>query len=140
MASPLELALENLTIQDVPNIRGTARKHGVAESTLRDRFKGKSVSRQEYNSTDRQRLTNAQEASLIQQINRLTDRGIPPTAQMVKNFAEEIISGPVGKNWTGAFVRRHKDSLKSLYLKNMDSNRMKSEYAPLFKWFYDLVC
>ena len=139
METPLDKALENLSIQDVPNVNQTAKTFGVVESTLRRRWKGISTSRQEASSLYKQRLTKAQEDALISQINRLTDRGMPPTTNMVKNFAEEIIEGPVGKNWTGDFVRRHKDQLKSLYLTNIDSKRMKSEYAPSFKMFYDLV-
>ena len=69
----------------------------------------------------KQRLTAAQEDSLILQINRLTHRGIPPTVRMVRNLAEEVIDGPVGKNWTSDFVRRHKDRVKSLYLRNIYS-------------------
>ena len=139
MAAALEAALENLTIQDVTNIRGTARNFGVVESTLRRRFKGQTVSRQEADSMYRQSLTDAQEETLIRQINILTDRGIPPRPTMVKNFAEEVIKDSVGKNWTTDFVRRHKDQLKSLYLKNLDKNRLQSEYLPIFKQFYDLV-
>ena len=56
----------------------------------------------------------------------------------MRNLAEEIISGPVGKNWTGDFMR-HKDRITSLYLRNINSQRLQSEYAPLFKYFYDLV-
>ena len=58
---------------------------------------------------------------------------------MVRNLAEEVIDASVGKNWTSHFVRRHKDILKSLYLQNIDSQRIQSEYAPLLKCFYDLV-
>lgn len=76
---------------------------------------------------------------MISQIDRLTDRGMPPTCQMVKNFAEEIIEDSVRKNWTSDFVRRHKDKLENLYLTNIDNKRMKSEYAPSFERFYDLV-
>lgn len=140
MASSLESALQDLTLQDVPNIRRTAKSYEVAETTLRDRFKGKSVSRQEYNSTSHQKLTDVQENALIRQINKLTDRGMPLTVRMMRNFAEEIISGPVGKNWTASFVQRHKKSLKSLYLQNMNSNEIKSEYSLSYKLFYDLVC
>ena len=139
MASSLEAALENLTLQDVPNFKRTARIYGTVESTLRRRYKGQTVSRQEANSMYRQRLTDAQEDSLIRQINVLTDRGIPPTPSMVKNFAEEVLKDSVGKNWTNDFVRRHNDQLKSLYLKNLDKNRVQSEYLPIFKQFYDLV-
>lgn len=139
MATPLDIALENLSIQDVPNVNLAAKTYGVVESTLRRRWKNKTTSHQEASSLHKQRLTNVQEEVLISQIDRLTDRGLPPTAQMVKNFAEEIIQDSVGKNWTSDFVRRHKDKLKSLYLTNIDHKRKKSEYAPSFEHFYNLV-
>ncbi|KAL5316020.1 hypothetical protein ACEPPN_016894 [Leptodophora sp. 'Broadleaf-Isolate-01'] len=43
-------------------------------------------------------LTDEQEEVLIKHINRMTERGMPPTSQIVKNLAEEIIGKPVGKN------------------------------------------
>ena len=135
----IDIALADLRLQEHPNINATAIKYKLVESTLRRRWQGKTVSFQEASSEWRQRLTNAQEDQLVLQINRLTDRGIPPTAQIVRNLAEEMIGGPVGKNWTGDFVKRHKDRVTSLYLRNIDSRRLQSEYTPLFKHFYDLV-
>jgi len=64
---------------------------------------------------------------------------MPPTSAIVKNLAEEIRGAPVGKNWTAQFVARHEKELKGAYLKNMDSNRVKSEYPPTFEHFYALV-
>lgn len=58
---------------------------------------------------------------------------------MVRNLAEEMIQKPVGKNWTGQFVKRHQSRLTSLYLRNIDNQRVKAEYAPLIKQSYDLV-
>ena len=138
MAS-IDSALADLNAQLHPNIRATARKYGLVESTLRRRWKGQTMSRQDAASEYIQRLTNSQEEALIGQINRLTDRGIPPTSRIVRNLAEEVLNGPVGKNWTGGFVRRHKERLTSLYLRNIDKVRVQSEYAPIFKQFYDLV-
>jgi hypothetical protein len=43
-------------------------------------------------------LTEAQEEALIEQINKLSDKHIPPTSQMAKSFAEEMIGREVGKN------------------------------------------
>ena len=135
----IELAIADLNQQEIPNVMGTAKKFNLVESTLRRRWKGKTLSQDAASSLYKQRLTLAQEEELIQQINTLTDRGLPPTSRMVRNFAEETIGESVSKNWTGDFVRRYKDRLKSLYLRNIDSQRIKSEYAPLFKQFYDLV-
>jgi hypothetical protein len=58
---------------------------------------------------------------------------------MVKNFAEEIIGRKGGKNWVSQFCRRHESELKSLYLRNIDNLRVKGEYGPIYKLFYDLV-
>jgi hypothetical protein len=69
----------------------------------------------------------------------MTDRGIPPTTQIVRNLAEEIIQRKVGKNWTRDFVKRYRTRLKSLYLFNIDHLRVKAEYGPYFQHFYDLV-
>jgi hypothetical protein len=67
------------------------------------------------------------------------DRGLPPTCQIVHNLATEIVGGPIGKNWTKQFVHRHRDRLKSLYLRNIDNIRTKAEFALIIKQFYNLV-
>ena len=58
---------------------------------------------------------------------------------MVKNFAEEIIRRAIGKNWVSDFCRRHKSELKSLYLRNIEHLRVKGEYSPTYKLFFNLV-
>jgi len=73
------------------------------------------------------------------QINRLSDRGIHPTSQTVKNLAEENKGGSVGKNRVSTFLKHHNMKLKSLYLRNMENLRFSAEYAPMFKLFFALV-
>jgi hypothetical protein len=97
------------------------------------------LSRADADSEYRQRLTTVQEEVLIKHINDFSDRGLPPTTQIVKNLAEEIIHDTVGKNWVSDFVRRKGDRLRSLYLRNIDNMRAKADYAPIFKYFYDQV-
>ena len=101
----IELALADLRRQEKPNIMGTAKKYQLAESTLRRRFKGQHLSRRAAASEYLQNLTFVQKEVLIGQINVLTDRGIPPTSRTVENFTEEMIKRPVGKNWTGQFMK-----------------------------------
>jgi Tc5 transposase-like DNA-binding protein len=81
-----------------------------------------------------------QEEVLIKHINDLTDRNLPPTTQIVKNLAEEIIGGTVGEHWVCEFVRRYRDQIRSLYLHNINNLQVKADYAPIFKHFYDQVC
>src|SRR4051812_47273987 len=123
----MELALADLASQDKPNYRATAKKHSVVYTTLRRRHLGLQQSRQAAASEHRKNLTDVQEEVLVKHINMLSDRGIPPTAQIVKNLAEELIGHEVGKNWTAKFVRRHNTKLKSLYLRTMDNQRVKAE-------------
>ena len=65
MAS-IDLALADLNAQLVPNIRATARKFQLVESTLRRRWNGQTTSRQNTSSKYYQRLTSGQEEALIQ--------------------------------------------------------------------------
>ena len=135
----IELAIADLANQAKPNYMSIAKKYEVARTTLRNRFLGQQLSTKAAASKYRQRLTFIQEETLIKHINSLTNRGLPPTSRIVRNLAEEILEGPVGKNWTSDFIKRYKDRLLSIYLRNIDSQRIKAEYAPSFKQFYNLV-
>jgi hypothetical protein len=90
--------LAECDVSEAPNYAVIAKKYNLERSTLSRRHRGKTVSREQYESEHMQCLTNAQERVLINQINRLTKRNLPPTSQMVRNFAEEIIRRLVGKN------------------------------------------
>jgi Tc5 transposase DNA-binding domain len=135
----IDTAIADLNTQEVPNVSATARKYDIEGTTLRNRLQGKSTSMADHISQRRQCLTNAEESSLIQIINKLTDRNIPPTASIVKNLAEEIRGSNVGKNWTANFVRRHQDKLRSIHLSNIDNLRVKNEHPASYKYFYQLV-
>jgi hypothetical protein len=132
-------AIADLESQKAPNVKATAEKYDVNRKTLENRWKGKSTSMEECISAHRQCLTKSQEQALVQLINELTDRRMPPTTAVVKNLAEEIRGCAVGKNWTASFVRRHNHKLKSLYLNCIDNKRAKGEFLPAYELFYKLV-
>ena len=129
-------ALADLKLQDQPNIAGTARRHNVSRTTLRGRFYKTQISQAEAASKYHRRLTDSQEEVLIGHINRLTNKGMPPTTQMVRNFAEEIIQDHVGHSWTSDFVKRHQEQLHSQYLHNINKKRCKAKSVALFRGFY----
>jgi hypothetical protein len=135
----MEKALDALDRQLIPNYAETGKKYGIERTTLMRRHKGISTSKREATSIHHKLLTDTQEEALIDQINKLTTRGLPPTTHIVRNLAEEIIGREVNKNWTAGFVQRHSSRLKSLYLRNIDNLRMKSEYGPYIQFFFDLV-
>jgi Tc5 transposase DNA-binding domain len=135
----IEAAIEDLESQDHPNITAAATKWKVARETLSKRFRGETTSRQEATSQTRKNLTDVQEETLITYINKLSDRGLPPTPQIVKNLAEEIVHKEVGPNWVSRFIRRHHDQLKSVYLRTIDHKRKIADNAHHFRHFYDTV-
>jgi hypothetical protein len=94
----MKAALAELDASSKPNYTEIAEKYKLGRYALSRRHQGKTTSRADYFSNHRQCLTNIQEEILIDQINRLTDRGMPLTSQMVKNFAKEIIRRDVSKN------------------------------------------
>ncbi len=106
---------------------------------LMRRFTRKTVSNYEATTEHRQALNTIQENMLLGHIQQLVTRGIPPTPAIVRNFAEEIYGGRLRRCWTTRFIHRHKIYLKTMYLWNIDSLRKKSEYAPYFRLFYNLV-
>jgi Tc5 transposase DNA-binding domain len=135
----IKAAMDQLDSQKVLNYATAARDHHISPMTLARRYRGKTVSRAEANSTYRQRLNDVQEDTLLRYIDTLTDRNIPPTSQIIKNLAEEILKGPVGKNWIGNFLQRHRERINSHYLRPIDRARVSAKSVPMFEHFYTLV-
>src|SRR5450432_2768209 len=135
----LDLALADLAKQAKPNFSGTATKYQVHRTTLQRRFLGTQQSRRIASSDNHQCLSLAQEETLIDFINDLTNRSIPPTSQIVRNVAEELAKGPIQPNWVGRFTRRYKDRLHTKYLQTIDAKRVKADYIPNLERFYKLV-
>ena len=135
----IKSAIADLESQRRPNIAETAKKWNVARTTLSDRFKGKSTSAAEAVSDTHKKLTTTEEETLIAHINKLSNRGLPPTPQFVKNLAEEIADKPIGKNWVARFVDRYKDQLSSIYLRTIDHKRKTADNSEHFQhYFYNV--
>lgn len=132
-------AIDSLNSQVVPNYSSTAKEYDLERTTLMRRHKGQTTSRASANSKYHQCLTTPQEQVLVDHIKMLTHRRLPPTSQMVRNIAEEIIKAPVGKNWVAGFVERWKHDLIGRYLKNIDNVRAKGEYGSRIEEFHQFV-
>jgi len=119
----IQAAITDLESQSRRNIAATAKKWGIARETLSKRFRGETGSNQDATSYARRQLTDTQEETLIKYINKLSDRGLPPTPQIVKNLAEEIAGVTLGPNWVTRFCKRHHGQLLSVYLRTIDHKR-----------------
>lgn len=135
----IQKAIDDLNSQETPNYAKTGRKFKIDRTTLMRRHKGISRTVQEAHSESLQLLTDEQEEVLIRHINNLSDRGLPPTPQILRNLVFEVVKKQPGKNWVATFCKRHQDKIKSLYLRAIDQTRQVADNSAYFKHFYTNV-
>ena len=132
----MDAAIADLKSQKKPNYRATARKYNLSHSTLMRRFKGQTVPNCKATSTHRKKLSTAQEQTLVGHINKLSNRGLLPTLQIIKNIAEELLKQIVGRNWVHHFVTRYKNQLVCKYLRAIDTTHIIADNSVLFQDYY----
>jgi Tc5 transposase DNA-binding domain len=108
-------------------------------TTMYRRARGKIQPRDQY-INNASLLTKQQQLTLVNEINRLTDHGLPPTNAMVRNFAMEIAKKRPGKNWVYRFVDTHSKTLKSGFLSGLDLSRKKADNTYQYALYFQLVC
>jgi hypothetical protein len=120
------------------NYTAIAKKFGVERSTLSRRHRG--VTSSKANQYEQQRiLTNQHEKELISYINKLTDRGLFASHEMLRNFAKEITGEKPGKHWPGRFLKRHQDDLISTYTTAIDAARKRADSAYKYALYFELL-
>jgi len=90
--------------------REVAKRWGCNRTTLSRRHQMKTRSNAE-RARDRMLLTPQQELELVVYIEKCTRRGLPPTREMIQNFAGSIAKHAVGRNWVARFLQRHNDEI-----------------------------
>jgi len=86
----LQAALEKLDSLDQINYTHVADEYGISRDTLSRHHKRKQKSRADADREYKYLLPQQQELFLADYINKLTDRGIPPTTSMVRNFTHNV--------------------------------------------------
>jgi hypothetical protein len=115
-----------------------AKKYGVVRSTLTRRHKAMSTSINNKNA-NQQRLTPQQEIELVKYIEELSRRHLPPTREMIQNFASPIAQNPVSESWVTRFINRHSIHLISRYSTGMDRQRHDADSYDKYKLYFDLL-
>ena len=133
-------AIDDLNSQETPNVTATAKKYNVVPSTLLHRFKGQTVSHTEARSRSAMLLSNAQEATFIIYLNKLSARGMHPTPQMLKNLVVEMVKCPIKKRWIERFCKRHGDVIQSVYLHSINHARYIADNSKHFQHYFNCVC
>ena len=135
----IEAALEACNAEEAPVYAAIARKFNVNRSTLSRRHRGVTVTKSRLRE-DQSLLTAQQESDLVAYINKLTERGTPPTNSMVKTFALELSHKRPGKSWLSRFVGRHSNQLTSGFLQAKDQSRKKADNCYEYSRYFDQVC
>ena len=139
--APIDDAIEDLKSRDPGEhftLREVAEKYQVNRSTLGRRWRGVTASRED-GYLNQQALNQQQELELIQYITKLTERGLPPTREMIKNFARGIAKVDVSETWVTHFFNCHKDVLTKQWTSPMAANRHAADSYDKYKEYFDIM-
>jgi hypothetical protein len=107
-------------------------------STLSRRHQGKQAPRAA-KAVQQQKLNPQQEEKLIIYIGELTERGLPPTREMIKNLASAVAESDMGESWVLRFLTRHKTKLTFKWTTGIDRNRHKADSKARYSMYFDLL-
>ncbi|KAF1963959.1 hypothetical protein BU23DRAFT_384350, partial [Bimuria novae-zelandiae CBS 107.79] len=68
-----------------------------------------------------------QKAELVKYIEGLIARHLPPTREIIRNFASIIAKEPVSESWVTRFINWYSIYLTSRWATGMDSNRHQAD-------------
>ncbi|KAF1937743.1 hypothetical protein EJ02DRAFT_322539, partial [Clathrospora elynae] len=124
---PIEKAIEDIESREEGasfSYREVAKKYNISRATLARRHQGQ---------TQPCRLANLalhpqQEKELVQYIKGLTERRLPPTRTMIRNFASSLAGREVSMMWVSRFLNRHaSDHLVTRWTTGMDRKHHKAD-------------
>ena len=118
--------------------RNVAKMFGVDRTTLSRRHQGRTHSNVE-EARQRQLLSPEQEFELVLYIERCTRRGLPPTREMIQNFAAAIAKWEVSESWVTRFLHRHSDKLTIKWSAGIDRDRHQADSAERYKLYFDIL-
>ena len=118
--------------------RKVAKKFNIDRTTLSRRHQGFQRTRDE-EALERQLLNPQQELELVQYIEKCTRRGLPPTREMVANFASAIAKWEVSKSWVTRFLNRHADQLTTKWSAGMDRDRHEADSRERYESYFNLL-
>jgi hypothetical protein len=137
--APIDDAVAWLEAQEKANCAAAAIKFNLDRTTVWRHWNKISLSKAEATSIHYKLLTTAQEHEIIAYINRMADRGMPPTLSILRNIIREVVKGPVGHCYSYRFIQRYKDIIKSIYLRPIDHSRKIADNGAYFQHFFDTV-
>jgi hypothetical protein len=86
-----------------------------------------------------QALHPTQELELCRYISELTVKGLPPTREMLKNFASAAAGRPLHNSWVQRFLHRNQDHLISRWSTGLDCQRFQADTPDRYKEYFDIL-
>lgn len=111
--TPIEAAIEAIKSREPGtsfSYRAVAKQFKIDRTTLSRRHQGLALSH-EAAAARKQLLNPQQEEELVRYIERCTEKGLPPTREMVQNFASEVAKWEASESWVTRFLHRHNVNL-----------------------------
>ncbi|KAF2802629.1 uncharacterized protein BDZ99DRAFT_503812 [Mytilinidion resinicola] len=134
----MEAAFAELDLMEKKMYTEVAKKHGIDRTTLSRRYRGITKSKAEaYNS--QKLLSPGKTKALIKYINNLSERGLPPTHQMIRNLAQDLAGRMPGIHWVSRWVHSNSKHLKSAYLLPIDKERKRADSALYYSLYFKLL-
>ena len=65
--------------------------------------------------------------------------GLPPSNEMLRNFAKEIVGTKPGKNWPSCWLKAHSNKVISHYTTGMDASYKKADSAFKYLLYFELL-
>jgi hypothetical protein len=131
-------AIESLEPGEKFTYQEIADQYGVQRSTLSRRHRGRQGTL-EAQRTNQQKLNPQHELELVSYIEDLTKRGLPPTREMIQNFASTIATEPVSDAWVTRFLHQQDDHLISKWSSGIDSVCHNADSNVKYTLYFDLL-
>jgi hypothetical protein len=131
-------AIESRELEDKTPYNKAAAIYGVSRSTLSRRHQGSQLTK-EAKDINQRALNLQQEQELVIYIEGLTRQGLPPTREMIINFASQVAHRQLSETWVTHFINRHSIHLISRWSTGIDSVRHQADSGYKYKLYFDLL-
>lgn len=128
---PASKPLNNLNMNDAPDHQvKISDRHSVDPSA---------PSRKMRENDKQQSLTKKQETQLKNYIQKLQKRGLPPTKQMILNFAQEMAHEHIPMSWVDNFISKKHIDLDSPWKLDMNESCQNAVGSPQDRRYFELL-
>jgi hypothetical protein len=139
--SPIQEAIEYIESREAGDkfsYHQVAKEVGFDRTTLSQRHQGKTRSYEEM-AECQQLLNPQQEHELVLYIERCVRRGLPPTREMIQNFAAAVAKWEVSESWVSRFLHRHADELTIKWSAGINRNWHKADSKERYKLYFNML-